>query len=147
MEGCSDLTEEVDESTLLTLYQRCAACAFPSKYEGLGLPLLEAMACGAAVVAGNNSSQPEVVGDAGFLVNAEVPSELSGRLAEILRDPVLARTLGELGQARSSRFTWAASARRALAAIAETTARPSRLRPSRREAPRPPRHFFSKRLK
>ena len=59
------VTGEVNDTALRVLYQRCTAFVFPSLYEGFGLPILEAMQCGAAVVAGNNSSQVEVVGTAG----------------------------------------------------------------------------------
>src|SRR5262249_24969843 len=69
------------------------------------LPLLEAMQCGAAVVAGNNSSQVEVVGDAGALSSAGGADELSGHLAALLSDPGRARALGGRAGARSRRVS------------------------------------------
>ena len=62
------LTDRLSDTALRVLYQRCAAFVFPSSYEGFGLPILEAMHCGTPVIAGNNSSQFEVVGDAGAVV-------------------------------------------------------------------------------
>ncbi len=85
------LTDQIPDESLRILYQRCAAFVFPSLYEGFGIPILEAMHCGAAVIAGNNSSQVEVVGDAGLLFNAADAGELAGRLADLLGDPGRAR--------------------------------------------------------
>ena len=70
IEGSVVVTGEVTDEALLVLYQRCDVFVFPSLYEGFGLPLLEAMHCGAPVIGGNNSSQIEVVGDAGLLAEA-----------------------------------------------------------------------------
>src|SRR5205085_1010625 len=84
------ITGEVSDAALRVLYQRCAAFAFPSLYEGFGLPLLEAMHCGAAVVAGNNSSQVEVVGEAGLLANASDAGDIAAKLARVPADGALA---------------------------------------------------------
>jgi glycosyltransferase involved in cell wall biosynthesis len=111
------LTGEIPDSALRVLYRRCALFAFPSLYEGLGLPILEAMHCGAPVLAGDNSSQVEVVGDAGLLANARDSGDLARRIEELLGDPVEAQALGERGVARAATFTWAATADRALEAI------------------------------
>jgi glycosyltransferase involved in cell wall biosynthesis len=107
-------TGEVTDDELRILYQRCSAFAFPSLYEGLGLPLLEALHCGAAVLAGNNSSQIEVVGDAGLLVNVHDSGDIAEKLARILGDRALAQSLGERGMAQAKRFSWERSADRAL---------------------------------
>ena len=80
------LTDWLSDKALRVLYQRCAAFVFPSSYEGFGLPILEAMHCGAPVVAGNNSSQIEVVGDAGLLFNVADAGELAGHLVRVLDD-------------------------------------------------------------
>jgi glycosyltransferase involved in cell wall biosynthesis len=116
--GNVSLTGWVDDATLRALYRRCAAFVFPSLYEGFGLPILEAMRCGAVVLAGDNSSQPEVAGDAALLVNTADPDALAGAIERALTDLALARTLRARGPVRATRFTWEAVARRALEALA-----------------------------
>ena len=123
------LTGEVTDGELRTLYQRCAAFAFPSLYEGLGLPLLEAMHCGAPVVAGNNSSQIEVVGKSGLLVNASDPAEIASGLATILSDPDRAAVLGEKGREQASTFTWTRTAVRFLGAVTSNVSQGKRMSP------------------
>ena len=125
VEGRVVLTDAVPDGDLRVLYQRCAAFAFPSLYEGFGLPILEAMHCGAAVVAGNNSSQIEVVGDAGLLANASDPSDLSQAIARLLTDHDLNATLRARGPAQAARFSWEKTA---LAALDEMTRPARRLR-------------------
>jgi glycosyltransferase involved in cell wall biosynthesis len=111
------LTGAVTDDELRALYQRCAAFAFPSTFEGFGLPLLEAMHCGAAVVAGNNSSQPEVVGDAGLLADIGSPADLARGLAEVLSNRTLARSLGERAVRRARGFSWGQTARGVVAVL------------------------------
>jgi alpha-1,3-rhamnosyl/mannosyltransferase len=89
------------------------AFVFPSHYEGFGLPPLEAMACGTPVIAGNTSSLPEVIGDAGLLVAPEV-TPLAEALQTLLDDPALRESLRERGLARARRFTWAATAKQTI---------------------------------
>jgi glycosyltransferase involved in cell wall biosynthesis len=147
------LTGEVPDETLRILYQRCAVFAFPSLYEGFGLPLLEAMHCGAAVVAGNNSSQPEVVGEAGLLAHAHDATDFASKVIRVLDDPALARSLGEQAVAQADRFRWERTAERALEAltapevlaptIAARPRRRKRLRLDREHAPRPRLAVFS----
>jgi glycosyltransferase involved in cell wall biosynthesis len=107
------VTGEVSDDALRVLYQRCAAFVFPSLYEGFGLTLLEAMHCGAAVVAGNNSSQVEVVGNAGLLANASDASDIAEKLARVLQDEMLAQSLRARAVAQASRFSWTTTAERA----------------------------------
>ncbi|RUL82334.1 glycosyltransferase [Tautonia sociabilis] len=133
------LTNGVDQDTLETLYRSCAAFVFPSLYEGFGLPILEAMQFGAPVVAANNSSQPEVVGDAGLLAHAAEPSDLAAKIARLLDDPALRRRLAARGRDRSSQFHWADVADRALRALG-ATGRPRLPRPA---APPPRLAMFS----
>jgi glycosyltransferase involved in cell wall biosynthesis len=102
----------VAESDLPTLYSGAAVFAFPSRYEGFGLPPLEAMACGTPVVAADTTSLPEVVGDAGRLVDPDDVAGWAAALAEILADGALAADLGARGRARAAGFTWEATARR-----------------------------------
>lgn len=109
----------VSDEVMRTFYQRCAAFVFPSLYEGFGLPILEALQCGAPVIAGRNSSQPEVVGNAGLLANANDSADLAANLARVLRDPAFAASLREKGPRQARHFTWEAVADRAMAAIEE----------------------------
>ncbi|HUY35231.1 MAG TPA: glycosyltransferase family 1 protein, partial [Pirellulales bacterium] len=94
-----------DEMTRL-LYQRCAAFAFVSRYEGFGFPLLEALHCGAPVLAGRNSSQIEVVGDAGLLADVDDPHDLAAKLERLLVDRQLAESLRQRGPVQAGRFRW-----------------------------------------
>jgi glycosyltransferase involved in cell wall biosynthesis len=133
-------TNEVSDDTLRLLYQRCAAFVLPSYYEGFGLPLLEAMTCGAAVVAGNNSSQIEVVGDAGLLANVGDPGDVAEKLARILDDPPLAESLRRRAASQASQFSWERAAQQAAGALADLERqrrnRPRRVATSRRDKPR-----------
>lgn len=115
-------TDYVDDDTLRLLYQRCAALAFPSLYEGFGLPLLEAMQCGAPVVAGDNSSQAELVGDAGLLANAHDPVDFADKLRRVLSDAELRAELSARGLAASRAYTWARTAALTARAIERTPA-------------------------
>ena len=111
------LSRPVDDSALRALYRRCAAFVFPSLYEGFGLPVLEALRCGAAVVAGDGSSLPEVAGDAAVLVNASDPNSIASGLASVLTDDGLARSLRAKGPVRAALFSWDAVAGRVLKAV------------------------------
>ena len=111
------LTGQVDDITLRALYRRAEVFIFPSYYEGFGLPIVEAMACGAAVVAGHNSSQPEAAGDAALLVDVRDPEAIAGAMARILTDRELARSMREQASAQASRFSWEAVAKRTLEAF------------------------------
>ncbi|HEX7976007.1 MAG TPA: glycosyltransferase, partial [Anaerolineales bacterium] len=93
------------------LYNLACAFVFPSRYEGFGLPPLEAMACGAPVVSSNASSLPEVVGQAGLLVPPGQPEALAQALARLLGDPALQAELRTRGLSRARLFTWEAAAR------------------------------------
>jgi glycosyltransferase involved in cell wall biosynthesis len=94
------------------LYNGASLFAFPSIYEGFGLPPLEAMACGVPVIASNATSIPEVVGDAGFLVNPMDDVEMCEGMRRILEDDALRQELRDKGLARSRAFTWHETAKR-----------------------------------
>jgi glycosyltransferase involved in cell wall biosynthesis len=99
-------TGYVDDEDLPALYSACEVFVYPSLYEGFGLPPLEAMACGAPVVTSNTSSLPEVVGDAGRMIDPNEPLQLSQALAHLLSDPVQRDHLGRAGYERSKQFSW-----------------------------------------
>lgn len=96
----------VSHQRLVELLQGATVFVYPSFYEGFGLPPLEAMACGVPVVVSDRSSLPEVVGDAGLLVDPSRPAAIAEALLELLRSPQRARELGTRGLARSRSFTW-----------------------------------------
>ncbi len=96
---------EVTDERLWALYAGAAAFAFPSRYEGFGLPVLEAMAFGAPVVASDAASVPEAGGDAALYFRAGDPSALSRALGEVLNDAQLAKDLRAAGKQRAARMT------------------------------------------
>ena len=101
----------VGEELLRALYQHAAALVYPSLYEGFGLPPLEAMASGVPVIASRSASIPEVVGDAGILLD---PSDLrawTDAIVNVLNDEHLRERLRLQGLARAAEFTWARTAR------------------------------------
>jgi glycosyltransferase involved in cell wall biosynthesis len=105
----------VSDEQLIELYQHAAVFVFPSRYEGFGLPVLEAMACGCPVVSSNASSLPEVVGSAGFLRD---PSDVDGFAEDItllLSDASRRKQLRDQGVRRAAQFSWERTARELVA--------------------------------
>ncbi len=100
----------VSEEELIALYGGAKAFVFPSIYEGFGLPPLEAMACGTPVLASNASSIPEVVGDAGMLVDPLDSDQIARALGRVDEDEVLRLALAKKGLARSQNFSWSKAA-------------------------------------
>ncbi|MEI7769245.1 MAG: glycosyltransferase family 1 protein [Chloroflexales bacterium] len=96
----------VDDADLPALYSGAAVFAFPSYYEGFGLPPLEAMACGAPVLCAYASSLPEVVGDAALTVDPYSSIAIAGGLVRLLSQPALRRDLRERGLRRAREFSW-----------------------------------------
>ncbi len=97
---------KVSDAVLQSLYAGCEVLLFPSLYEGFGLPVLEAMASGAPVIASNSSSLPEVVGDAGLLVDPRDPYDMARGVLQLRRDSALRNELVRRGRERAARFSW-----------------------------------------
>lgn len=110
-------TGYVPDEDLPALYSGASVFVYPSFYEGFGMPPLEAMACNTPVIVADNSSLPEVVGDAGVLVDAKDSASLAHHIEKVLGDPALADDLRRKGLARAKASTWDESARRLLAVI------------------------------
>ncbi len=104
----------VPDADLPALYNLADLFAFPSHYEGFGLPLLEAMACGTPALASNVSSLPEIAGDAAYLIPAGDDEALVSALIHLLTNAEARAALSALGPTQASRFTWDAAARRLL---------------------------------
>lgn len=99
-------TGMVEKNELVDLYNIADVFAFPSLYEGFGIPPLESMSCGTPVVAANNSSIPEVVGDAAILFDGENADELADGIRQIIDHPQLAGALVDKGFRRCHNFRW-----------------------------------------
>jgi glycosyltransferase involved in cell wall biosynthesis len=105
-EGTAQLLVRPSRTDLFALYNLAEVFLFPSKMEGFGLPLLEAMTCGAPVIASNRGSIPEVAGGAAYLIDAEDSQALAGYLTLLLTSPAEAHRLREMGYRRAAQFSW-----------------------------------------
>jgi glycosyltransferase involved in cell wall biosynthesis len=112
----------VADEDLPPLYNLAEVFALPSWYEGFGLPPLEAMACGTPVVTSNTSSLPEVVGDAGLMVEPIDVEGLAAEMGRVLGDSDLRREMVQRGLARAREFTWERAARQLLKVYEEAGA-------------------------
>ncbi len=110
------LLGHVVEQDLPAIYSAAAVFCFPSFYEGFGLPVLEAMACGTPVVCSNVSSLPETAGEAALLVDPTAPGAVAEALRSVLEDEGRQRELAAAGLARAAAFTWERTARLTLRA-------------------------------
>ena len=116
-------TGYVPDGDLPALYSAASVFVFPSLYEGFGLPVLEAMACGTPVIASNTSSLPEVVGEAGLLVNPHDIHTLVAALKRVLADEHLRAEMKAQGLERAQAFTWERTARETLRVYEEVLRR------------------------
>lgn len=107
----------VSDAALAELYRRCAVFCYPSLGEGFGLPVLEAMALGAAVLTSDNTSLPEVGGDAVEYVDARDVGSIADGLTRLLSSPTRRAGLGALAVARAQQFSWDRCAERTVAAL------------------------------
>ena len=96
----------VSETELIRLYQTARLFCYPSLYEGFGLPILEAMACGCPVITSNASSMPEVAGDAALFVDPYRTEELKNAIYALTDDAALGTAMSAEGIRRASRFSW-----------------------------------------
>lgn len=108
------VTGYIDDRDLPALYSAARVFAFPSRYEGFGLPLLEAMACGTPVVCSSAASLPEICANAGIQTPPNRPDALAAALTGILDDASLAQSLRVQGLNRAELFTWEQTARQTL---------------------------------
>ncbi len=102
------------DEDLLRFYHAAECLVYPSFYEGFGLPVLEAMACGCPVITSNVSSLPEVAGEAALLIDPYRIETITNALVSLLTNPGLAQTLIQKGFEQARRFTWEAAARKTL---------------------------------
>ncbi len=99
-----------EEEQLVALYNAATLVWFPTRYDGFGMPVIEAMACGAPVVSSNTTGIPEVAGDAAILISPNRPFEHVETLSGLLQDEHSREDLCQRGRARAQRYTWASSA-------------------------------------
>lgn len=102
------------DADLVRFYAASTAVLVPSRYEGFGLPALEAMACGAPVIAADAGAHREVVGEAGLLIPPDDPGAWRAACQRVVRDDELRRALAQRGVARAARFSWDDCAQRTL---------------------------------
>ncbi len=110
-------THDLTDDALVALYNACSLFVFPSLQEGFGLPVIEAMACGAPVLAANATSLPEVVGCHDMLFDPTDVDGLARKMSAVLTDPGLAKSYRAHGLSQAATFTWEACAQRVLAAF------------------------------
>lgn len=111
------ITGRVSDEDLVQFYNQCALYIFPSLHEGFGLPVLEAMSCGAAAIGSNTTSVPEVIGNAEALFDPHSEQAITDKILQVLQDPALLLSLRENGAIQAKNFTWEISAQLTLRAF------------------------------
>ena len=111
------LTGYISDKELVFLYKRCKLFVMPSLHEGFGLPVLEAMSCGAPVIASNTSSLPEVVGNQEALFDPEKTTEITSLMRRCLSEPAFLKSLGKSGLNQAKLFSWQKTANQAYKAM------------------------------
>jgi len=104
----------VPDTDLPALYRAATAMVYPSYYEGFGLPVLEAMACGTPIISANSSALPEVVGQAGILIDPNDWLGMAAHMAEFLLNKELCQKLSQASLVQSTKFSWATTAQQLL---------------------------------
>lgn len=122
LEGSIERLPQMPHSDLPRQYAGCDLIVVPSLDEGFGLPALEAMAVGTPVIAANRGALPEVVGDAGILVDPPEAGVFAGMVARALADPPLLAEMSRRGRERARNFTWERTAAETLAVYREVQA-------------------------
>jgi glycosyltransferase involved in cell wall biosynthesis len=112
-------TGYVSDSELVTAYQQADLLVHPSRYEGFGLQVVEAMSCGLPVISSNAGSLPEVGGDAAILLDPDNVSGFGQNIVEVLSNERLAREMSEKGRIQAAKFTWQRTAAQTLAIYEE----------------------------
>ena len=111
------ITGRISDEDLLKLYNLCTLFVFPSLHEGFGLPVLEAMSCGAPVIASNITSPPEIIGREDALFDPYDVAAIAARMEQALGDEAFRASLSESGLARATTYSWDITARRAIEAM------------------------------
>lgn len=119
LKGRVKFLEYIPDSDLPTVIRQARALVFPSLWEGFGLPVLEAMACGTPVITSNLSSLVEVTGDAAMLVDPYQVQEIASAMSALSQDNNLHRQLREAGLQRASQFDWSKTARATISVLGQ----------------------------
>jgi glycosyltransferase involved in cell wall biosynthesis len=126
VEGTCRLHGYIADEEMISLLGGATVMCFPSLCEGFGLPVLDAFACGTAVLASNTTSVPEVAGDAALLIEPQDTAAITDGLCRLLDDEAFRRTLAWRGRERAKRFTWNACAERLASAMEEAARKSTR---------------------
>lgn len=120
-DSCVEFCPGLDDTTLATLYRGATGLVLPSHFEGFGLPLVEAMACGCPVIASNRTSIPEVLGNAGILFEPDDAEQLADAMKQMIQHQSLRETMIRRGLVRAREFRWDNVAGKVQAALAPIT--------------------------